>query len=990
MQDYKNTLNLPTTAFPMKANLPQREPEMLQRWEHLKLYERLLQQRQEKKRPCFILHDGPPYANGHLHIGHALNKILKDIVVKSKILSGFVAPFVPGWDCHGLPIEINVEKKHSKAGEKLSPKAFRAACREYATQQMAIQSQEFQRLGVLGDWHNPYSTMSFDYEANIIRALGRIVKNGHIQRGFKPVYWCLDCRSALAEAEVEYADKQSTAIDVRFAVVDEHAFGQRLQQTAQGQGTISIPIWTTTPWTLPANEAVALGAAYDYVLLQITTPQGQERLVLSADLVTNSLKRYGVTEAHELARFKGAQLEHLLLQHPFYQRQVPIILGDHVTLEAGTGAVHTAPAHGQDDYLVGLRYHLPLINPVGDNGCFLPDTPLLGGQNILKANHFILDLLREKGALLHAATITHSYPHCWRHKTPLIFRATPQWFICLQDQSLAKDAEAAIKTVTWVPEWGAERMQTMIANRPDWCISRQRNWGTPITFFVHKKTGVLHPDMSEIIERIAARVETEGLEVWFSSAPADWLNTEESEEYEKVTDILDVWFDSGVSHFAVLEKRPELRFPADVYLEGSDQYRGWFQSALLTSVALHPTIAPYKTIITHGFVVDEKGHKMSKSLGNVVAPDKVINSLGADILRLWVAATDYRGEVAISDEILQRTAEAYRRLRNTMRFLLANLHDFNPEQNQIPPEKMLSIDRWLVSRAASLQREILEDSYKKYQFHVIYQKLYNFCVLELGGFYLDIIKDRQYTMPANSLGRRSAQTALYHIAEAMVRWLAPILSFTAEEIWQHLPGKREDSVFLTQWYKNLIVTDENDPMASIGLKDRQAHWEVLREVREAVNKEIEKYRIAGKLGASLEAEVNLYCELDSNGGNSLEEILHAVKDELRFVLITSSATVLSLAQKPTAAVRYFIMQNPPSVGREDRAALAAPTSEGGLMLIMSIPKMALWVQVIPSTHPKCERCWHRCADVGSHANHPTICQRCVTNLTEPGEERQYV
>ncbi|MGB6977288.1 MAG: isoleucine--tRNA ligase [Gammaproteobacteria bacterium] len=970
MHDYKNTLNLPTTAFPMKANLPQREPELLQRWEQLKLYQLLAQQR--KRQPKFILHDGPPYANGHLHIGHALNKTLKDIVVKSKILSGYAAPFVPGWDCHGLPIEINVEKKHGKAGEKLSTQAFRAACREYATEQMAIQSREFQRLGVLGDWQNPYSTMDLHYEANIIRALAKIVENGHVQRGFKPVHWCIDCRSALAEAEVEYRDKQSPAIDVRFQVVDENAFWQRLGQPPQGQGKISIPIWTTTPWTLPANEAVALGAEYEYVLLQVTTPQGQERLLLSAQLLTDSLKRYGITESHELARVEGSQLEHLLLQHPFYDRQVPVVLGEHVTLDAGTGAVHTAPAHGQEDYQVGMRYQLPLINPVGDNGCFLPETSLFAGENVFKANTHIIEILTAHGTLLAAETIEHSYPHCWRHKTPIIFRATPQWFIRLQNCPLTTEAVAAVKKVNWEPFWGEERMIAMIADRPDWCISRQRSWGTPIPFLVHKQTGALHPHMPLLMQRIADRVAAEGMEVWFSSTPTDWLNFPESEAYEKVTDILDVWFDSGVSHFAVLLQRPELQFPADVYLEGSDQYRGWFQSSLLTAVAMqtstdvavkHATpIAPYKTVITHGFTVDEKGHKMSKSLGNVVAPEKVINSLGADILRLWVAATDYRGELAISDEILKRTAEAYRRLRNTARFLLANLHDFNPKQHQVVPEKMLSLDRWAVERAKLLQDEICQ-AYDSYQFHLIYQKLYNFCSVELGGFYLDIIKDRQYTMPANSVGRRSAQTALYHIAEALVRWLAPILSFTAEEIWQHLPGARQPSVFLSTWYEHLLASDDNDPLLMEHHGKRQVYWQTLMQVRDAVNKEIEKQRVAGAVGASLEAEVALYCEPNSY----LHDALLELSNELRFVLITSSVEVLAVNTKSADATAITITYND-----------------------VDFPRQAtLWVKVTASSHPKCARCWHRRADVGADSAHPTICQRCVTNLTEPGEDRRY-
>lgn len=932
MTDYKDTLNLPHTEFPMKANLPQREPELLRQWEANDIYQKLreLQQAQEK----FVLHDGPPYANGHTHIGHAVNKILKDIVVKAKTLDNLNAAFVPGWDCHGLPIELNVEKKYGKAGEKLSAEEFRAKCRTYASEQIDIQREEFKRLGIIGDWTHPYRTMDFSYEADIIRALAQIIANGHVMQGFKPVHWCIDCGSSLAEAEVEYQDKTSPAIDVRFRVVDEKEFLSRFNLTEKNAGTgpISVPIWTTTPWTLPANEAVAIHAELEYALVQITTAHGTERLLISPLLLKDSLARYGVTEQQELARINGAALENILLQHPFYDRQVPLALGTHVTTETGTGAVHIAPAHGQDDYQVGLKYKLALVNPVGTNGCFLPNTPLFAGEHVFKANPHVIEILKERDTLLSEQKLQHSYPHCWRHKTPLIFLATPQWFVSMEKANLRNTALEAINNVRWMPDWGKARLYGMIKDRPDWCISRQRAWGVPLPLFIHKETRALHPEMSRLLEEVAQRVSKIGIDAWFNLDPKEILGSDAA-QYEKITDTLDVWFESGVSHFAILKKNPVLSWPADLYLEGSDQHRGWFHSSLLTANAMYGT-APYKAVLTHGFTVDEHGRKMSKSLGNVIAPEKVINSLGADILRLWVASTDYRAEITVSDEILKRTAEAYRRIRNTTRFLLANLHDFEPEKNLLPPAELLSLDRWIIERAQQLQNEI-RVAYNDYQFHTIYQKLHNFCVNELGGFYLDIIKDRQYTMQKNSRGRRSAQTALYHIAQAMVRWFAPILSFTAEEIWQYLPGKKAASVFLAQWYD--LPTVKTDP----------AHnWDSIIQVRNAVNKEIEAYRNNGDIGSALEAEVELYCQ-----AGALKDTLLALGTELRFVLITSDARILP-AQDANLAYTIKIMP-------------------------------------IGKTKTKCARCWHRRDDVGKHAEHPEICERCIENIEGTGEHREY-
>lgn len=941
MTDYKDTLNLPTTDFAMKANLAQREPALLAHWESIDIYTQLRSAR--KGKPLFILHDGPPYANGNIHIGHAVNKILKDIVIKAKTLSGFDAPYVPGWDCHGLPIELNVEKKLGKAGHKVTHREFRKACRDYAEQQVNIQREEFKRLGVLGDWDNPYLTMNFNFEANIIRALAKIIDREHLYQGRKPVHWCIECSSALAEAEVEYENKTSLAIDVRFVAVDPATFISRCTRVAndEGKGPIVVPIWTTTPWTLPANQAVALNPLLDYVLIQYESETRPERLLCVETLLESVLARYGIQEHTVVARCVGSALEGLQLQHPFYERTVPVVLGDHVTVDAGTGAVHTAPGHGQDDYAIGIKYGLPIDNPVGSNGCFLADTPLFAGEHILKVNDHIIDVLKQHHSLLHQTTVQHSYPHCWRHKTPLVFLATPQWFISMDHCGLRQEALSAIKQVQWLPEWGQARITGMIAQRPDWCISRQRAWSVPMPLFVHKQTRKLHPDTIVLMEKIAARIEQEGIDAWFELDPKTVLGNE-ADNYDKVSDTLDVWFDSGVTHACVLEKNPALAFPADLYLEGSDQHRGWFHSSLLSSVAMHG-VAPYRAVLTHGFAVDAKGRKMSKSLGNVVAPEKVVNSLGADVLRLWVASTDYRAEMAVSDEILKRTSDAYRRIRNTARFLLANLHGFDPLQHTVKPEKMLALDRWAVDHARLLQAE-LQQAYEQFNFHLIYQKVHHFCAMDMGSFYLDVIKDRQYTTQENSLARRSAQTAMYHIAEALVRWIAPVLSFTAEEIWQCLPDARESSVLLTTWYETLFNLPADDPMG-------QAYWEQVMHIRDAVNKELERLRSAGTIGSALQAEVSLYVS------PSLQTLLTALGDELRFVLITSRADVLPETQRSNDVVET------------------------------EIP--GLWLKIQASLHAKCVRCWHYRADAGRDKTHPELCARCVDNVTGKGEVRHF-
>jgi isoleucyl-tRNA synthetase len=929
----------------MRGNLAKREPDMLRYWEDIDLEAKI--RAVSEGREKFVLHDGPPYANGEIHIGHAVNKVLKDIIAKSKLLSGFSAPYVPGWDCHGLPIELNVERKVGKAGHKVDAKAFRAACRQYAAEQVEGQRQDFIRLGVFGDWKHPYLTMDHRFEADIIRSLGRIIDNGHLHKGYKPVHWCTDCGSALAEAEVEYEDKSSPAIDVRFPFQDEEAVLARCHHVegVEGKGPMSTVIWTTTPWTLPANQAVALNPELDYVLVQCDAGQGEERLVLADALVKDVMGRYGVDRYQILAYCKGSDLEGLKLCHPFHERDVPVILGDHVTLDAGTGAVHTAPGHGQEDYVVGARYDLPVDNPVGPDGKFLPDTEHFAGQHVFAANDEVVELLRAKGALVHHERFRHSYPHCWRHKTPIIFRATPQWFISMDQNGLRSTALAAIRQVQWMPEWGQARIEGMVDSRPDWCISRQRTWGVPITLFVDRENGKLHPDTPRLIEEIALRVERHGIDAWFDLEPPELLG-DDAGRYDKVDDTLDVWFDSGTTHFCVLDRRPELGFPADLYLEGSDQHRGWFQSSLLTSVAMRGE-APYKACLTHGFTVDAQGQKMSKSKGNVVAPQKVVNSLGADILRLWVAATDYRGEMSVSDEILKRTADAYRRIRNTARFLLANLNGFDPTRHSLASEAMLELDRWAVERTRLLQEEICA-AYAAYEFHLIYQKIHNFCAVDLGGFYLDVIKDRQYTTQPDSVARRSCQTALYLIVEALARWLAPILSFTADEIWRHIPGERGESVFLETWFPLPTIYRAGETGGF-----SMDFWRRILAVREVVSKELERVRVAGGIGSSLDAEVDLFCE-----GQLLED-LRRLEDELRFALITSYARVHPASEEEGEVVRM--------------ATRAGPVG----------------VRVTPSPHAKCPRCWHHREDVGANAEHPELCGRCVENVIGGGEPRRF-
>jgi isoleucyl-tRNA synthetase len=952
---YKATINLPQTGFPMKADLAQREPAMLAEWEKTGRYQQV-QKHTSSRAQMFVLHDGPPYANGAIHLGHAVNKILKDVVVKSKLMAGFRSPYVPGWDCHGLPIEVAVEKKVGKVGQKVDAAEFRRLCREYATAQIDMQRRDFKRLGVLGEWENPYRTMDFAYEANIVRALAKVYERGHVVRGFKPVYWCFDCGSALAEAEIEYHDKTSPAIDVAYDAVDPKVLASKFGVTVGDGDIVAVAIWTTTPWTLPASLAVSLGAELDYVLVEGPKRAGKRQLlVLAQPLAESALQRYGIEHPTVLGETKGAALELLKLRHPLYAREVPLVLGDHVSAEEGTGAVHTAPAHGVEDFVVGQKYGLGIVNPVGGNGVYLPDIEIFAGQHIWKANDSIIDLLRGREVLLAHEKINHSYPHCWRHRTPVIFRATPQWFISMDKAGLRAGALKAIKEdVDWYPSWGEERIAGLIEGRPDWCISRQRTWGVPIALFVRKSTHEPHPRTVELMEQVAQRVEESGADAWYSLDPKDLLGSD-ADDYEKVTDILDVWFDSGVSHYCVLDQRPYLkRAPGDkvIYLEGSDQHRGWFHSSLLTSVAMHGR-APYDEVLTHGFTVDSQGRKMSKSLGNGIEPQDVMKRFGADILRLWIVSADYRNEMALSDEILKRVSDAYRRIRNTARFLLGNLHGFDPSEHLLPVKDSLPLDQWAVQQACDTQEAVVA-AYARYDFPEIVQRIQNFCTNEMGALYLDITKDRLYTMQAGSYGRRSAQSAMYRILEALVRWLAPLLSFTAEEIWKFLPtripsGQRVESVMFETWFDGLAALQESP--------QQRAFWTDLLAVRLELGKRLEQLRKEGEIGSSLDAEVDLFVP------EAWLKRYRFVSDELRFFFITSSLNLHLDQEAPTDATP------------------AAIESASG--------RVQVYFRVRPSSLKKCIRCWHHRPDVGVQPAHPELCGRCVTNVEGPGEQRKF-
>jgi isoleucyl-tRNA synthetase len=926
--DYKQTLNLPETPFPMRGDLAKREPGWVRAWLETRLYERIRERC--KGRPKYVLHDGPPYANNDIHIGHAVNKILKDLVVKSKTMAGFDAPYTPGWDCHGLPIEHQIEKKH---GRNLDPNKARQLCRAYAAEQIQKQLVDFQRLGVLGDWSHPYKTMEPATEGAEIRALGRIWKNGLLYRGLKPVNWCIDCGSALAEAEVEYEDKTSAAIDVAFEAVDVAAVADAFD--AKDVERAAAVIWTTTPWTLPGNQAIAAHPDFEYEL--VATDRGA--LILAAELREAALQRFGLTAHGVLGRATGVALEGLRFRHPFESREVPIVLGEHVTLEAGTGLVHTAPAHGAEDFDMGVKYKLPLDQPVDDQGRFKSYVPHFAGVSVREAEKPILELLAQNGALLKKESLRHSYPHCWRHKTPIIFRATTQWFIGMdkpcdvgkpgtEGRTLRELAHHAINNTRFYPAWGRSRITAMIDNRPDWTLSRQRNWGVPLPFFLDRETEELHPETERLIEQAAGMVEKGGVEAWFAATCEDF--GVDAAKYRKLTDTVDVWFDSGTTHFTVLRGLPEQKYPADLYLEGSDQHRGWFQSSLLTGCAIDGR-APYNSLLTHGFTVDGEGRKMSKSLGNTLAPRKIADSLGAEIIRLWVAATDYSGELSISDEILKRVVESYRRMRNTLRFLLANIADFDPAKDAVPVAEWVEVDRYALAMTRAMANACIAD-YQKFEFHLVAQRLQTFCSEDLGGFWLDILKDRLYTAGTDSAARRSAQTALHHVTHMVLRLMAPILSFTVEEAWAVMHPGREESIFFHTW-KDVLPPQE-------GEKELLARWARIRELRGIVVKALEDSRGAGLIGSSLQAEVLL-----DAAGDDLQ-LLRSLGDDLKYVLITSQAAVREVAEA-----------QPPVV------------------------------HVKASPYTKCERCWHWRRDVGIEPRHATICGRCVSNLEGPGEAR---
>ena len=922
---YQDSLNLPKTDFSMKANLSKTELDILERWQEINLFEKIKRHNKGKKK--FILHDGPPYANGNIHIGHALNKIIKDVINKIKLMEGFDVVYVPGWDCHGLPIEHNIEKKYGRVGKKLLAKEFRQACREHADKYIENQKKDFKRLGILGDWDNEYQTKNFLYEANIIRSLGKVFENDHIIYGYKPVHWCLDCSSALAEAEIEYYKKDSLAVYVKFQIADNAQF--------KLDNKISLVIWTTTPWTLPSNEAIAISSDFSYVLFEYNN----EYLIIVEDLLAQCLAKFKIQPSQYKIKktFLGKDLDGLLVKHPFYEKEVPIVISSYITKDEGTGIVHTAPAHGLEDYQLGQKYNLPITSLVNDNGVFNDKTMLFAGEFIFKANDRIKELMIQNNSLLFYEKITHSYPHCWRHKTPVIFRATPQWFISMDKNGLRKKTISSIAKVKWHPKWGEGRIKSMIDNRPDWCISRQRAWGVPITFFINKKNGKLHSETLQLIEKIAKKVEQKGIEAYFDIT-LEQLGID-GKEYRRVYDVLDVWFDSGVSHFAVLNNNKDLSMPADLYLEGSDQHRGWFQSSLLTSCAMNG-ISPFKSVITHGFAVDENGKKMSKSLGNVIPPQEIINKMGADILRLWVCSSDYGNEISISNDILKRVADNYRKIRNTIRFMLANMYDFDSKKDIVPLDKMLVLDRWIITKVAQAQKEVIKD-YNEYNFHIAIKKIVNLCVNELASFYLDIIKDRQYTSQKKSLIRKSTQTALFYISSVMVRLLSPVLSFTCEQIWQHLSkiqkNNVEESIFLSYWYK---LPEDNFYSEII---------DIMRELSVVIRQQIELLRNKGNLGSSLEAVVTLYCD------DKLFNILSPAKKELHFILICSQVHIYKLDKKVNTS--YAINKS-------------------------------CSVLVEKSCYEKCVRCWHHLPEV-SENNNDNLCNRCYLNLYGQGENRNF-
>ncbi len=926
--DYKETLNLPQTDFPMKANLVRREPEMLSRWETEGTYQ--LIREKAAGRPKYVFHDGPPYANGHIHMGHALNKVLKDFVVKIMSMQGYDAGFIPGWDCHGLPIEHQVTKEAKAKKQNLDKARIRALCREYAGRFVDVQREEFKRLGVFADWERPYLTMDHAYEATIVREFSKFVMAGMVYKGLKPVHWCTHCMTALAEAEVEYQDHRSPSIYVKFPVKGE------LKGCLEGlEGrALFLVIWTTTPWTLPANLAICLHPDFDYAAVQV----GGEVYVVAEGRLSALILEWDVTDYRVLARCKGRDLEGLVTRHPFAGRDSPVILGDHVTLEQGTGCVHTAPGHGQEDYVVGQQYGLETYNPVDDRGVFEPDLPHFGGLFVTKANPEIIRKLREEGFLIQESEVAHSYPHCWRCHQPIIFRATSQWFISMDSHGLREKALREIDRTRWVPPWGRDRIYSMVENRPDWCVSRQRAWGVPITIFSCEDC---HKPLfnQEVFDHLIALTEKQGADFWFEKEADDILPEGTRCEcghsrFRKEMDILDVWFDSGVSHAAVLEPDPNLAWPADLYLEGSDQHRGWFHSSLLESVGTRGK-APYKTVLTHGYVVDGKGKKMSKSAGNVIAPQTIIDQYGAEILRLWVASENYREDIRISHEILKRLTEAYRKIRNTFRFLLGNLYDFNPRADALPLDRLEELDRYILHRFGQVSRRIRK-AFDEFEFHVFFHSFYNFCVVDLSAFYLDILKDRVYTYPRNSEARRSGQTALFILLKGMTQLMAPILSFTAEEVWSYLPegGAEEPSVHMSSF----------PDVPKVGFSEAlEGKWEQITRLRWEVSKALELKRKEKVIGHSLDARVRLCLPAE------MRSLLEPMADQLRYVFIVSLVELVDSLE-------------------EDEDVFTAEDLPG------------VKIAVTPAPGKKCERCWNYFAEAPSSRESSSLCPRCVVHL----------
>jgi isoleucyl-tRNA synthetase len=920
--NYRDTLNLPETELSMKAGLPRKEPEILSFWNDIDLYSKIRKLNNGNKR--FILHDGPPYANGPIHLGHSVNKILKDITIKSKTLSGYDAPYVPGWDCHGLPIELNVEKKHGRRSEVVTDKKlFQQACKEYALTQIDKQKDDFIRLGVFGEWDNPYKSLDSTFEADVVRSLGKIFEKGHIQKGEKPVNWCQDCGSALAEAEVEYMDKVSKSIDVSFKVSSEHINKVNEVFNQKNIDNISFVIWTTTPWTIPSNVAVCINPDLNYALVR----KDNAFIIIAEEMVASCNQRWN-SDMTTISVAKGSAFGNIKLEHPFVDRNSYLLEGDHVTTEAGTGCVHTAPAHGLDDFNVCKKNNIEVYKALNARALFTSDFDFIEGLPPLKADEKIIQKLNEVNALISVEDYDHSYPHCWRHKTPLIFTATAQWFISMDKANLLSDAQGAVDSVEWEPSWGLQRINSMLKDRPDWCISRQRNWGVPITLVIHKETGEIHPNQNKLFIKFADLIEKEGISSWNSLDLSTFID--DHDEYIKVTDSLDVWFDSGVTHSAVTDNRFGLGTVADLYLEGSDQHRGWFQSSLLTSMAMNNR-APYKSVLTHGFVVDENGRKQSKSLGNVVSPQKVWDSLGADILRLWVASTDFRSEMVASDEILKRVSDQYRRIRNTLRFVLGNLNDFS-NKDSIEMKDQVELDKWIINATKNLEKNVIKD-YDNYSYHTAVQKIHNFCVNELGGIYLDIVKDRLYTTGKNSHARRSCQTSLDYICNILVRLIAPVLSYTAEEIWQTHPSLKEqgESIFLNTYgykeiYNEVKITSEN--------------WSRIFEIKDLVNQSIENMRSENNIKGSLDSIVTLHLEDEDYS------LLQKIGKELHFIFISTDA----------------------QIKKADSFS----------------------IEISVSDDPKCSRCWHRCKSVGTIEGHEEACSRCVENIENDGELRHFV